>query len=72
MNLPPTKNSTGPNEIRPHCMCKKACLSGCTNTGQLELPFFADKMHGTFIEHRNLQHFGAQTAFGLTTLRQRL
>ena len=34
--------------------------------------FLADKMHGTFIEHRNLQHFGAQTAFGLTTLRQRL
>ena len=24
--------------------------------------YFADKMHCTFIKHRNLQHFGAQTA----------
>ena len=25
-------------------------------------PFFAGNMHGTFIKHRNLLHFGAQAA----------
>ena len=48
---------------RPHRRCKRACLSGGTNTVSFSwgggVPFFAGKMHGTFIKHRNLQHFEA-------------
>ena len=49
-------------KIRPERRCKRACLSRGTNTVSFSWgPFLAGKRHGTFIKHRNLQHFGAQT-----------
>ena len=52
------------HKIRPHRRCKRACLSGGTNTVSFSwggATWFAGKMHGTFIKHRNLQHFWTQT-----------
>ena len=51
-------------KIRPHRQVQRACLSGGTNNRSALAGgghFFAGKMHGTSIKHRNLQHFGAQT-----------
>jgi len=30
-------------------------------------PFLAGKMHGTFVKHRNLQHFGALWCYNFAT-----
>ena len=49
----PTEGAKG--RVFPEALTQSALAGGGGG------PFLAGKMHGTFIKHRNLQHFGAQT-----------